>query len=43
MKVFMIGATGLLGSEAAKELIKKGHQVSSISLPPIPVGADPYI
>lgn len=39
MKVFMIGATGLLGSEAAKELIKKGHQVSSISLPPIPTGA----
>jgi nucleoside-diphosphate-sugar epimerase len=39
MKVFMIGGTGLLGSEAAKELIKRGHNVSSIALPPIPEGA----
>ena len=31
MKVFMIGGTGLLGSEAAKELIARGHEVSSIS------------
>ena len=30
MKVFMIGGTGLLGSEAAKELIARGHKVSSI-------------
>jgi nucleoside-diphosphate-sugar epimerase len=39
MKVFMIGGTGLLGSEAAKELIARGHEVVSIALPPIPAGA----
>lgn len=39
MKVFMIGGTGLLGSEGARELIKRGHQVSTISLPPLPKGA----
>ncbi len=39
MKVFMIGGTGLLGSEAAKELIARGHEVSSIALPPLPAGA----
>lgn len=39
MKVFMIGGTGLLGSEGAKELIRRGHKVSSIALPPIPEGA----
>ena len=39
MKVFMIGGTGLLGSEAAKELITRGHEVSSIALPPLPTGA----
>lgn len=40
MKVFIIGGTGLLGSEAARELIRRGHEVSSIALPPIPEGAD---
>ncbi len=39
MKVFMIGGTGLLGSEAAGELISRGHEVSSIALPPLPTGA----
>ena len=39
MRVFMIGGTGLLGSEAAKELIARGHEVSSIALPPLPTGA----
>ncbi len=39
MKVFLIGGTGLLGSEAAKELIRRGHQVTSLALPPIPKGA----
>lgn len=38
MKVFMIGGTGLLGSEAARELIARGHTVSTLSLPPIPPG-----
>jgi len=39
MKVFMIGGTGLLGSEGAKELLRRGHEVSSIALPPVPKGA----
>ncbi len=39
MKVFMIGGTGLLGSEAAKQLIARGHEVVSIALPPLPAGA----
>lgn len=39
MKIFMIGGTGLLGSEGAKELIKRGHEVTSIALPPLPKGA----
>ena len=39
MKVFMIGGTGLLGSEGAKELIKRGHSVSALALPPVPAGA----
>lgn len=39
MKVFMIGGTGLLGSQAASELIDRGHEVLSIALPPLPEGA----
>ncbi len=39
MKVFIIGGTGLLGSAAASELIKRGHQVSALALPPVPSGA----
>lgn len=39
MKIFMIGGTGLLGSEAAKELIERGHEVTSVALPPLPNGA----
>jgi dihydroflavonol-4-reductase len=39
MNVFMIGGTGLLGSAAAAELIARGHQVSSVALPPLPQGA----
>lgn len=39
MKVFMIGGTGLLGSEAAKVLIEHGHEVVSVALPPLPQGA----
>lgn len=39
MKVFMIGGTGLLGSEAAKVLIERGHEVVSVALPPLPEGA----
>jgi len=39
MKILMIGGTGLLGSEAAAELIRRGHSVKSIALPPVPAGA----
>ena len=39
MKVFMIGGTGLLGCEAARIFIEKGHQVKSVALPPLPEGA----
>ena len=39
MKVFMIGGTGLLGSETARVLISRGHEVTSVALPPLPQGA----
>lgn len=39
MKVFIIGGTGLLGSEAARVLIERGHSVTSVALPPLPEGA----
>lgn len=39
MKIFMIGGTGLLGSEAAKIMIENGHEVVSIALPPLPTGS----
>ncbi|MCL2067503.1 MAG: NAD(P)-dependent oxidoreductase [Treponema sp.] len=38
MKVFLVGGTGLLGSAAAEELIRRGHSVSAIALPPVPEG-----
>ena len=40
MKVYIIGGAGLLGSQAAKELIERGHTVKAISLPPAPPGAE---
>lgn len=39
MKVLMIGGTGLLGSEAAAQLIAQGNEVTTIALPPLPAGA----
>ncbi len=39
MNIFMIGGTGLLGCEAATQLIKNGHKVTSVALPPLPEGA----
>ena len=39
MKICMIGGTGLLGAEAAKVMIAKGHKVSTLALPPLPEGA----
>lgn len=39
MKVFMVGGTGLLGSAAAQLFLDRGHEVTSIALPPLPEGA----
>lgn len=39
MKIFLIGGTGLLGSEAAAILIERGHQVTTMALPGLPQGA----
>ncbi len=39
MKVLIIGGTGLLGSQAATELISRGHEVTALALPPVPPGA----
>lgn len=39
MKVFMVGGTGLLGAEAARIFIERGHKVRSVALPPLPEGA----
>lgn len=39
MNVFIIGATGLLGSEAARLLLEEGHKVTGMALPPLPKGA----
>lgn len=36
MKVLIIGATGLLGSQAAWALHQKGHELRGLSLPPLP-------
>lgn len=36
MNAFIIGGTGLLGSASAAELIRRGHNVRSVALPPIP-------
>ena len=40
MRVFMIGGTGLLGSEAARVLLSRGHEVISLALPPLPEGSN---
>ena len=36
MKICIVGGTGLLGSDAALELISRGHEVVSLALPPVP-------
>ena len=39
MKVFLVGGTGLLGAEAARIFVERGHEVTAVALPPIPEGA----
>ncbi|MDP4269168.1 MAG: NAD(P)H-binding protein [Bacteroidota bacterium] len=39
MKVFIVGGTGLLGSASAEELIRRGHSVRAVALPPLPQDA----
>ncbi|MHA1819812.1 MAG: NAD(P)H-binding protein [Promethearchaeota archaeon] len=39
MKVFIVGGTGFLGYYACLEFLKRGHQVSTISLPDIELGS----
>jgi nucleoside-diphosphate-sugar epimerase len=36
MKVFIIGATGFLGYHATRIFLERGHQVATVSLPPMP-------
>lgn len=36
LNVFMIGATGLLGSKASRQLLARGHEVRSLVLPGLP-------
>ena len=39
MKVFIVGGNGLLGAEAARIFVERGHKVVAVALPPSPVGA----
>lgn len=36
MRVMIIGGTGLLGYHAVRELLKRGHMVDILALPPLP-------
>ena len=36
MKVFILGGTGFIGTHAIRALLGKGHQVSTLTLPPAP-------
>jgi dihydroflavonol-4-reductase len=38
MKIFIVGGTGFLGYYSALEALKRGHEVSSISIPDIELG-----
>lgn len=37
MRVLIIGGTGLLGYHATRELLKRGHAVEILAIPPLPV------
>jgi dihydroflavonol-4-reductase len=38
MRIFIVGGTGFLGYYSALEFLRRGHSVSTISLPDIPLG-----
>ncbi len=38
MKIFIVGGTGFLGYYSTLEFLKRGHQVSTMSIPDIPLG-----
>jgi nucleoside-diphosphate-sugar epimerase len=40
MNILIIGGTGLLGLEAARQLMKRGHEVVGVALPPLPEGVE---
>lgn len=35
-KIFVLGGTGFLGYYTVKELLKRGYQVETVALPPMP-------
>ncbi len=37
MKIFILGGAGFIGYHATHELLARGHQVRTLSLPPLPV------
>jgi dihydroflavonol-4-reductase len=37
MKIFVIGGTGFIGYHAVKEFLHRGHKVTVLALPPLPV------
>ncbi len=40
MNILIIGGTGLLGLETARQLMKRGHEVVGVALPPLPEGVE---
>ena len=37
MKIIIVGGTGLLGHEAAKVALERGHEVTSLAIPDVPM------
>lgn len=40
MKIVIIGGTGFLGYHAGLEFLRRGHHVTAVGLPPLPLDAD---
>ena len=40
MKVFVVGINGLLGFEASRILLERGHEITGVALPPNPIGLE---